>query len=32
MSDKAFAKLFHDLPLAALGLDGKPSPTWRGRA
>ena len=23
MSEKAFAKLFHDLPLAALGLDGK---------
>jgi protein ImuB len=23
LSDKAFAKLFHDLPLAALGLDGR---------
>ena len=23
LSDKAFAKLFHDLPLAALGLDEK---------
>ena len=32
LRDKAFARLFHDLPLAALGLATKPSPTLRARA
>ena len=32
LAGKAFARLFHEMPIAALGLDGKPSPpTWRAR-